>query len=480
MKKIVRYILLLAVSVAAGWFAWDRFFARRSLVIISTTDVHAKIDNLPRLATAVAMCRDTVPTILADAGDRWTGNAFVDMAEQPRRPVIDMMNALGYDVATLGNHEFDDGQAFLGRVNSDVARFDIVCANCLSDTVTFPQPDPYRIIRRGGVRVGVVGVVTNSDHNNHPAGKDASFVGLTFPDPRQTAAGYAAELKGRCDVLVLLSHMGDDMDRLLAEECDGYDLILCGHTHNLVDTLVNGTPLGQSGYGAKHIGVTRIELRGRRITGVDYGNVPLAGYESDPRFEAQVAAVYDNEALKRPLGEASRILTRVGLAAWETDAMRRRVGADVAFYHYGGIRFDSLPDRAIGTGMVFSLEPFSSKLCTMNMTPAQMRRMIIAKYNDTDNPKESHRVDLFSNVPYDIVTGDDGEACDVVFAGLDEGRTYRVVMGDYMYNNYKAIEAADAVCEDILLTEVLMDDLRENSPIDYSNEPVQTVVRRAK
>ena len=63
----------------------------------------------------------------------------------------------------------------------------------------------------------------------------------------------------------------------------------------------------------------------------------------------------------------------------------------------------------------------------------------------------------------------------MVFEGLAEGHAYRVVMGDYMYNNYKAVEAANAVCEDILLTEVLMDDLRENSPIDYSNERVQTV-----
>lgn len=478
MKKTVRYILLLAVLSAAGCFVWSRFFARRQIVIISTTDIHARIDNFPRLATAIAMCRDTVATIVADAGDRWTGNAFVDMAEEPRRPVIDMMNDLGYDIATLGNHEFDEGQAFLGHVNSDVCRFDIVCANCLSDTITFPQPAPYRIIRRGGVRVGVVGVVTNYDHNSHPAGNDANFVGLTFPDPRLTAGRCAAELRDRCDVLVLLSHMGDDMDRLLAETCSDYDLILCGHTHNLVDTSVDGTVLGQSGYGAKNIGVTRIEMKGRRIVGISYENVPLAGYSPDPAFESQVAAVYDNEALKRPLGESARILTRVGLAAWETDAMRRRVDADVAFYHYGGIRFDSLPDRAIGTGMIFSLEPFSSRLCTMDMTPAQMRRMIIAKYNDTDNPKESHRVDLFSTVPYRIVVGADGEACDVVFTGLEEDGTYRVVMGDYMCNNYKDIEAANVVFEDILLTEVLMDDLRANSPIDYSNDPVQSVVRQ--
>ena len=116
MKKAL-CLIIAAVIVAAAYMAWVRYVSERSIVIISTTDVHAKVENFPRLATAIARCRDTVATIVADAGDRWTGNAYVDMAREPRRPVIDMMNAMGYDVATLGNHEFDDGQAFLGHIN---------------------------------------------------------------------------------------------------------------------------------------------------------------------------------------------------------------------------------------------------------------------------------------------------------------------------------------------------------------------------
>ena len=471
MKNVLLTALLLAAMATA---CADR--GERTLVILSTNDLHGKIQRLPQLATAVGACRDTTDRVLlVDAGDRWTGNAYVDRVAEPGRPIVELMNALRYDAATLGNHEFDHGQAYLGGVIDSVARFPILCANLVSDTCTFPAVAPWRIVERAGVKVGIVGVVTNYEGPGHPAGNASSFAGLRFPDPQQAAVAAADALRRRVDVLVLLSHMGDDMDAELARKCGDYDLILCGHTHNMVDTLINGTLLGQSGYGAKHVGVTRIEMRGRRIVGLDYEVIPLADYDPDPEFEKRVAAVYDNESLNRPLGESKRILTRVGLAAWETDAMRRRADADVAFYHYGGIRFDSLPDRAISTGMIFSLEPFSSKLCTMDMTPEQMRRMIIAKYNDTDNPKESHRVDLFSNVPYKIVTGADGEARDVVFEGLAEGRSYRVVMGDYMYNNYKAVEAANAVCGDILLTEVLMDDLRENSPIDYSNERVQTV-----
>ena len=84
-------------------------------------------------------------------------------------------------------------------------------------------------------------------------------------------------------------------------------------------------------------------------------------------------------------------------------------------------------------------------------------------------------VDLYSNIPYTIVVDAAGEAVDVKFEGLAEGVKYSVAMGDYMYSNYEAIDAENVATEGVLLTDLLISDLRENSPIDYSNEPVQRV-----
>lgn len=79
----------------------------RTLVLLSTNDIHAQIDRFPQLAAAVEACRDTVANVvLLDAGDRWTGNPYVDRAQTPGMPIIRLMNRLGYDAATLGNHEF--------------------------------------------------------------------------------------------------------------------------------------------------------------------------------------------------------------------------------------------------------------------------------------------------------------------------------------------------------------------------------------
>lgn len=127
MERILRTVLIVTAALAAACAPRER-----TLVLLSTNDMHAKIRNFPRLAAAVEACRDTAQlVVLVDAGDRWTGNAYVDRAATPGMPMIALMNRLGYDVATLGNHEFDHGQAFLGRM-IDSMDFEVVCANVVS------------------------------------------------------------------------------------------------------------------------------------------------------------------------------------------------------------------------------------------------------------------------------------------------------------------------------------------------------------
>jgi 5'-nucleotidase len=218
MKRTLYTLCLILMLAPAGLALYNRYLAQREFVILSTNDLHASIKNFPRLATAVKECRDTVATLLVDAGDRWTGNAFVDLAPEPRKPIIDLMNELGYDVVTFGNHEFDGGSDFLRDMLSK-QKFATVCANIEVFEGDFPQVPPYVIVEVDGARVGIAGAVTNYA-NGYPDGKAESFVGLRFPDPQQRAGEVAAELKDKCDVAVLLSHMGwvKDMELAAFEE----------------------------------------------------------------------------------------------------------------------------------------------------------------------------------------------------------------------------------------------------------------------
>lgn len=446
----------------------------RTLVLLSTNDMHAKIQRFPHLAAAVAACRDTVTTLLLDAGDRWTGNAYVDLAQTPGMPVIALMNRLGYDAATLGNHEFDHGQAFLGRM-LDSMSFEVVCANVVSDTCTFPQLPPSVVIERDGIRIGIVGAVTNYEGPGHPAGNASCFEGLSFPDPQAKASECAAALRPDVDVLVLLSHMGDDHDAELLARETRFDVILGGHTHEEVDTLVNGTLLTQTGKDLQCVGVTTIRLRGRKIVGIDYRLVPLGGYAPDPEYQAEVDRCYADERLNRPVGSFASAADKAGLANWMASAAAAEAGAEVGFYHIGGVRLDSIPAGGIGTARIYDLEPFGTQIAVMRMTPRQMERMIVAKYNEPT--REGHRLDLVSTTPYEILVNEADSAVGVRFPQLRGGRSYRVAVSDYVYKNYQGLEYADGSISGVKVADVLLRRLETDSPLTPDNRMRQRIVR---
>ena len=470
MERILRTVLIVTAALAAACAPRER-----TLVLLSTNDMHAKIRNFPRLAAAVEACRDTAQlVVLVDAGDRWTGNAYVDRAATPGMPMIALMNRLGYDVATLGNHEFDHGQAFLGRMIDSMA-FEVVCANVTSDTCTFPQLPPYVVLDKDGIRIGFVGVVTNYEGPGHPAGNASSFEGLEFPDPQAMAMKYAAELRPKVDLLVLVSHMGDDRDVELLGKETRFDVVIGGHTHVKVDSLVNGTLLTQTGKYLKNVGVTAVRFRGRKIEGIESRLVPLDGYAPDASYQAEVDRYYADPELNKPVGAFAGPADKWGLANWMAASVADEADADVGFYHIGGVRLDSIPAGGVGAAKVYDLEPFGTQVARMEMTPAEMRRMIVTKYNEPT--REGHRIDLVSTTPYAILVDAEDRAFDVRFPELREDRRYKVAASDYVYRNYHDLHCTEGEITGEKVADILIGELREDSPLEADNAPRQKVVR---
>ncbi len=470
MKKLFRILLLTAViSTVAACTPRER-----TLVILSTNDMHAKIQRFPQLAAAVEACRDTAQLVLlVDAGDRWTGNAFVDKVPAPGKPIVELMNRLGYDVVTVGNHEFDHGQAYLGRM-LDSMDFEVVAVNVVSDTATFPQLPPYAIVKRGGVRIGIVGAVTNYEGPGHPAGNKSSFVGLTFPDPQAEAMKYAAELRPKVDVLILLSHMGDDRDMELLNKTQLFDLAIGGHTHVVLDTLVNGTLLTQTGKNLQNVGVSTVRLRGHKVESVDFRVVPLDGYAPDEAFARQVEDYYANAELNKAIGKFALPADKAGLANWMASAIADEADADLGLYHVGGVRLDGIAAGDVSRARVYDLEPFGTRIAVMKMTPEQIRRMIVTKYNE--DTREGHRVDLILTTPYTILVDEADRAFDVRFHELREGRVYQIALSDYIFKNYHGLEYADGEILDEEVADVLVDELEDDSPLRPDNRMRQQVL----
>ena len=474
MKKVVSIVTAFAFSFFLLFFVGYR---KSEFVILSTNDMHASLENMARLATAVKECRDTVFTIVVDAGDRWTGNAYVDLAEG-RLPMIKLMNAVGYDVATIGNHDFDPGQKVLDEA-IDEAEFDVVCANMTSSGEWLKDVDKCeRIVTPKGIAVDFVGVVT-SYSNGHPDGNDVNFEGLHFEDPQVVAERECEVSNG--DVKVLLSHMGDDRDLALAARYGGYDLIIGGHTHRILDTLVNGTVVGQTGRKLKNVGVTRVKMRGSKVVSVEYENVPLKGYDKNAKIEQMIEDIEANSDLKLVVGSMAKAVNHVGLCNLQTKIIKEATGADIGMYHRGGVRIiEGLPEGDVSIKTLFDNEPFFSQVHTALVTPAQLRKLIISKYNDTVNAKESHVVDLYTTTPYKIIVDENDMAYDVRFPLLKEGVKYRLAVADYVARNYKDFECEEEVRTPLLVFELDRAYFEKNSPVRISNVMKQSVVVRKK
>ncbi len=475
MKKLKTTLLSLVVmSLAVACAPREE-----NIIIISTSDIHAKLDMLPRLATLVdeARAQDSARVFLVDAGDRWTGNPFVDMAPHAGRPIIEQMNRLGYDVATFGNHEFDMGLDTLQKRVED-AEFDLVLANVNTGDTPLRQPKPYVIKRAGGVKVGFLGIVTNYA-SGHPDGRDAIFVGTEFFSPEWVAERYGRELREKCDVMVVLSHCGLDRDSTnLVTALPYADLIVSGHTHEKSDKRVGGVQIVQGNSKLRAVGLTTIKVVDGEIQNLHSCYIELPEEEKEST-KAEIQTYFDDPYINESIGTLTADATKTGLAHLMADEGRRVAGTDLAFYHIGGTRIGFLPAGEVTRANIFELEPFSSTMVVTEMSLVEIKEVIINKFNDTTNYKESHRVDLMpSGLTYEIVTNKSGDAVDVRLHPEVKKDVYTVAMSNYVYENKTYAYSRRAESHRTPLVTTYLIDRLSQGPYTPDNTPRGVIVGR--
>jgi len=218
------------------------------ITILHTNDTHSQIEPLPandanagkggvaRRATLVKRVRQENPnTLLVDAGDVMQGTPYFNFYRGEVE--YKAMSAIGYDVGTLGNHEFDNGVEDLAKALK-FANFDLVSANYdVKGTVLEGRVKPYVVKTVGGIRVGLFGLGISPVALITPA----NFKGVTYNDPVAAAREVVKTLreKERCALVVCMSHLGyyvkgDRGDSLVASQVDGIDFIAGGHTHTFM------------------------------------------------------------------------------------------------------------------------------------------------------------------------------------------------------------------------------------------------------
>ncbi len=222
----------------------------KKLTILHTNDTHSNIDPFPlnhakypgmggvakRAALIEQIRKEEEHVILVDSGDIFQGTPYFNRYHG----VLEMklMSAMQYDVATMGNHDFDIGMEGFKHAQR-AANFPFVCSNYdFRNTTLANQTLPYHILKRGGVKIGFFGIGVNLDGLS-PA---ACWAGMNYIDPIERANSMAQLLSDLgCDLVVCLSHLGFDYsstqvsDKVLAAQTSNIHLILGGHTHTFME-----------------------------------------------------------------------------------------------------------------------------------------------------------------------------------------------------------------------------------------------------
>ena len=177
--------------------------------------------------------------LLVHAGDFSQGTSY--FTELGGDIEIDILNAAGYDVVTLGNHEFDNGAAELARRLKSL-KADVVCANYdFAGTPLEGLVNPYAIVRKAGKKIGIIGLLTDISRV-----VDVKKVGnLDYQNPVDVVNRYAEYLKNEkgCDLVMCLSHLGYSEDVEVAAKVRNVDVIVGGHSHTLLDGMQHVTDL---------------------------------------------------------------------------------------------------------------------------------------------------------------------------------------------------------------------------------------------
>ena len=314
-KKLLSLLLVLCLILSLSCTAFAADEAKPltgKTVILHSNDVHGAIDLYAAMASLKADYEaQGAEVILADAGDYSQGTVYVSVHKGA--DAVAMMNATGYDVATIGNHEFDYGYAQLAE-NMKAAKFKVLCADVLdADGKTIF--DANTIIEKGGVKIGFFGLETPEAQTK---ANPKLIEGLKFLAGKDGSELYAcadAQVKALkeqgADLIVCLAHLGIDGSSEpytsydLAANVEGIDFIIDGHSHSVITAGPNGEAIQSTGTAFANIGVITIDNATKQIVGnelkciwhkekVEGKDVTVVDYKTrDEKVAAAAKAIID-------------------------------------------------------------------------------------------------------------------------------------------------------------------------------------------
>ncbi len=415
----------------------------RELVIIHTNDFHGHIKEeqsyagAARISAFVKKQRQQHPGVLfLDAGDAVSGTPVSTMFKG--LPIFHVMNAMGYDVGLIGNHEFDQGYLHIKKFR-EIANHPLLGANEFTPEQELISDGENRLIDVNGIRVGVIGLITELTPNMvTPTGNE----GVIFLDPVKVLKEQVALVRPLVDILIVLSHVGFEPEKNLAKQVAGIDLIVGAHSHTLVDPIVKvgSTYITQANRYGSHLGYIRLTVDTDRNNIAELsGGHPIPASQLPPPdtsvlklvnyWEEKVEALVDVE-----IANAPQDLSQTELQVLFEQVIAQRAGADFGYYNIDGIR-DNISAGVVTARHFWNIEPFENKLVTMTIKGSDYLKLL-------GRESEDH-----SSIP-----------------SIIPGQTYKIATNSYIGAHAVKAFGSDVVVKDlgILIRDALIEHVREN------------------
>lgn len=475
----------------------------RQLCILHTNDTHSYLDELPERAAIIQALRQRnqengIPTLLLGGGDSYSGTLYFQMYHGVRE--ADLLNKLQYDAMTIGNHDFDKGPKILADF-IETLDFPMVTSNVdlVADAALGPLWErgdikPYLIQKLSdGSRVGIFGLTTETTPNSATPGQDVKF-NPAFACAEEMVAKLQAE---KVDEIILLSHLGDDVDVELAKAVPGINVIVGAHTHAVLQEAVivkneqtgQSTAIVQAGNHGRFLGELTVAFdeQGNLIRAHEELHTMREGQRLDPEWvtlikqmqaeRATIAAEPIAEVKTAINGERAMIKSYQGAMgnlladAFMWQAKQAGYRPDAAVMNGGGIR-TGLPTGQVTFGDVYSILPFGTNLVIVQITGLELWQALefggypqVAGLHLIYN-RERERGQQLMQV--DIRTVDGWQPLELEKTYLVAANTF-VAMGKDAYRGFNTAQIISDKLEDDV--EVLSNYLRAlPQPIDYYDE----------
>jgi len=433
------------------------------LRVLTTSDLHGQLEarvwdwSQGRPVGGVAamkpwldsLARDCGCTsVRLDAGDEMEGTAPSNAT--CGRATVDALNNLGMDAAAIGNHEFDWSVDTL-RARMSEAHYPFLSANITMGTGRPDWATPWKLVTKNGIKIAVIGLTTTETPTSTAP---RNIQGLVFGDGAQAIKRYLPEARAAADYVIVVAHAGAICDSTgggnpatchgeildVARQLDSgsVDLIVAGHTHVRVNTVVHGIPIVEAQSSGRSIGVVDfVRVSGRREARVQL----VTPYADQVRPDVPMT-----EALGRQQQAVRNITERVvarlkvplkregdeyGLGRLIADAQRAAGRADVAIMNNGGIRAD-LPEGAVTFGQAYQVQPFQNRLLRLTVKGEVLQEALEQCVAGRDHLPDCHVAG--AEVWFDGRKEPGKRISSVRLSGkdLDNGRSYTLVVSDFM------------------------------------------------